>query len=197
VSDNDFSWAELLAVERTLRSKLTGPSLPARDWQDWWRVVERIWFMYAEMTRDGITPQPPPTALAVDMGLFAGYLGVGTLPGPIADALQKGRHQPGPRERRDIDTAVAYHRAATVGLQTEAGTIQIVDKQPATTISKEYRVDKSTVHGWCRRARFTVHDLGNLTAERLIKEMQLAARRYRESGRSSAAILHRAQRGRK
>jgi hypothetical protein len=188
---DNLTWLELLSAERALRTKLTGPSLPSRDWQDWWRVVERVWLTYADLTKRGITPHPPPTALAADMGLFAGYLGVGKLPGPIADAAQRGRHQPGPRERRDIDTAVAYHKAADDGLQTTGGVINISDKHPTKTISSEYRVDPSTVRSWCRRASFTAQDMGNITPQELIREMKAAAHRYRQSGRSSAAVIAR------
>jgi hypothetical protein len=119
--------------------------------------------------------QLPPDLAAMLTGLF-GYLAVGQIPRPIADAAAgSGRRGIGPTERKDIQTAVDYVEAAKRG--------NILDRSPVKTICEHYGVGRSTVQGWKRS-----FNAAPQSSDTLRNRMIEAGKGYQAAGRSHSAI---------
>ena len=152
--------------------KSTAPRL-AREFFGAWARLMKFYHPLPSGTDDPVGL--PPDLAAMLHGLF-GYLGVGHIPDPILDAAKgAGRRSIGPVERRDIETAVAYVRAAKRG--------EIDDKSPVQTICVQYEVGRSTVQGWLRS-----FDERSIQTQLLPRRMKESAHRYRIAGRSHSAI---------
>jgi hypothetical protein len=132
-----------------------------------------------------------PTHILSTLAGFSGYLATGKIPAPIKDAALEGNARPGPSERRDIGLAVAYHRAATVGIEHNSETIKIADKTPVKTIMSAFGVSRTTVQGWNARERPAFLGVNPVTSCVLIGLMQNAGMRYQTAGRSKNAIKRR------
>lgn len=208
-----IKWLETLSHEQAIRRKLewqaaNGPYPAAgeiSDWEpqfgitpskeqlrEWWSAVEAVWREYSRQTAAGFTLNPPPAELAGIMGNLAGYLAVGQLPDPISEATRsEGRTAPGPDERRDIGIAVAYHRAATEGLLHNGKVVRVEDRTHTKTICGLYDVRDSTVRSWMQKHQPAFLGINDITPSLLKARLVQAAKRYRNGGRSKAAIEQR------
>ena len=175
---------------RPSKSKSIRPS--KEKLQAWWEAAAKVWQEYPRMIARGITLEQPPTDLAGVMALMCGYLAVGKLPDPIAEAIGEGRTQIGPTEQRDIGLAVAYHQATKPsGLTHNNKQIFVVDKTPSKTISAKYAVKPGTVRGWTRKYKPTFLGVNDVDAALLNYLMEEAGKRYAAAGRSHTAIRKR------
>jgi hypothetical protein len=132
-----------------------------------------------------------PVQILSTLAGLSDYLAAGKIPTPIKDAAHEGNARPGPSERRDIGLAVAYHRAATVGVEHNSETIKIADKTPVKTIMSAFGVSRTTVQGWNARERPAFLGVNPVTGEVLVGLMQNAGTRYQTAGRSKNAIKRR------
>ncbi len=208
----DQRWNHLLFEEYRIRELIAwqrhnGPLLEAhetRDWkttvgidptreqlQSWWRAVENIWREYARQIAAGLNPTPPPADLAYVMAELCGLLGVGKMPEPIRDAISEGRTEVGPRERRDIGIAIAYHKAAKGGIIHNGQTITVSDASPTKTISEHFNVKANTVRSWVRKYQPAFLGVNGIDEALLLSMMKTAGKNYSTKGRSFSAIAKR------
>jgi hypothetical protein len=199
-------WRQLLSQESELRTELARLSQVAEDasthdhkyrkqtLQTWWGSIEAILIFYRSALARGEIVLPPPLDVLSALELFAGYLAVGNMPVPIYDAASKGRHSPGPTERKHLEIAVAYLHAANGGFEHRGGLIRIVDKTPVKTVADAFGVHRNTPKDWEKRVSPSVpYDLLD-GGDSLLFRMKEAGEIYRIHGRSLGAIRARATR---
>lgn len=153
-------------------------------------ALERLLKLYAapENWRGDTPLNHLPPDIILNLSRLCGYLAVGKIPEPMADCQGAGQSKPGPTERRDIEIAVAYIRAAKAGI--------FQDRAPTQSVAAAYDVKRRTVQDWS--ASMPEIDAASVASghpELLPSLMRQAARRYRHAGRSFSAIGRRAKGG--
>jgi hypothetical protein len=201
MEDRQLVWRQLLAHERSCRkavADLSPDSIPTSEQkaalQQWWASIEGVLRAHIEALAQGFSLRPDPLEVLTIMKGMAGYIAVGKIPDPIADAAAEGRTSAGPTERRDIGFAVAYLIAAKKdggGFEHQGEKIKIHDKFPVKTVSNAFGVHRATVYGWGKTITPENLGLNRLDATSLTGLMVMAGERYRAAGRSSEAILTR------
>lgn len=197
-ADEGVLWRGLLdaelrqrdAISRTVVMKPPSPAF-REGLRRWWGAAEAVLAAYTQALSDGRTLTPPPLDVLFAMKSYAGYLAVGKIPGPIADAAKEGRCSPGPAERRDVGFVVLYITAATTGYDNFGERITLVDETPIKTVGAAFGVSARTVHDW--KKTFEPSSPGNHRADGnlLLALMIKAGKRYKAGGRSSQAIAAR------
>jgi hypothetical protein len=197
-TDEDaLRWLGLCASERDLRQKLnTCGDSKSPEFREtlraWWGAIEALLeFHEREIARVDLARRNLPIQVLATLRYFAGYLAVGQIPGLIADVATEGRRRVGPSERRDIGFAVAYHRAATGGVEHEDERIVIADKSPVKTIMEAFGASRTTVQGWIGKIQPTFLGVNPINDEVLTALMKEAGERYKNAGRSHGAIISR------
>lgn len=197
-----WHWQQLLSKELALREALSGLGPEATSTEEfkdtlrqWWASIEAALDFYVRALTEGKTLSSHPLAILSSMKGFAGYLAVGKIPAPIANAASEGRRSPGPTEKRDIGLAVAYMLAASKGgIEHWGERIIIADKAPVKTVMDAFGVKRTTAQGW--KKTFDPSFLGSnpINGEILKHLMTKAGDRYKASGRSASAIARRGRR---
>jgi hypothetical protein len=195
---DDGLWRQFSVRELELRRKLnllvSDPpnSEFCETLREWWSSVRDILVFQARDVAEFEAPRwSMPAHILSTLAGFSGYLAVGKIPDPIKYAAAEGNAAPGPSERRDIGLAVAYHRAATVGIEHNDQIIKVADRTPVKTIMSAFGVGRTTVQRWNAQERPAFLGVNPVTGEVLTSLMQNAGARYQKAGRSKNAIEQR------
>lgn len=139
-------WLAAIEAERKARAAIVeigedGPRPEQRAAaRAWWGHVEQVLSAYVRQATGGNTLSPVPTELLSVLSTTAGYLAVGTTPLVIEVVTAPGRAEIGPTEKRHIEYAAAYIKAAILG--------KIDDPKYNKTIRILYGVAATTVRRW-------------------------------------------------
>lgn len=146
----------------------------------YWSSISALFALYSspQNWRNGDPIRIIPPGTIGRLGELAGFFAAGVIPDRIRHVAKPGRTLPTPPELRDLSFAVAYVVAAKAK--------KIQDPTPVKTVSDNYGVNRRTVQGWV--ATVTPIDID---PAKLLERMQNAGERYKEQGRSQAAIKRR------
>ena len=124
-----------------------------------------------------------PAVLAQTVSGLARYLAFGKIPEPIAHCALRGAVV-GPSELRDLRGAAIYIDSVKRKV--------ITDATPIKTVADLYGCRRTTVQTWSKKYRHTITDDERAIAPHLIKkQMEDAASRYSEAGRSRVSVARR------
>ena len=196
MSKGSEEWKVALIEEEDARlkalQKLEAGSLDAgHEWRAWWAAVENVLRLYERVVHGYEHFTPPPKEIITILKGLAGYLAVGSIPGPILAARKEGSHEPGPTERFDIAIAVLYVAAAKEGIKRGTKIIRVDDASPIKTVSIAYGIDKRTIQKWTNKYGVELVIPDPFDSEKLADWMRAAGRRYQQAGRSKRAIERR------
>jgi hypothetical protein len=161
--------------------------------QEWWKAVANVWREYPRQIANGNSPTPPPADLAYIMAGLCFDLAVGKMPEPMSEAISEGRTSPSFHEHRDIGLAVAYHKAAKIGIVHNGYQIKVQDATPTKTISQNFGVASSTVRKWIGKNQAAFLGVNDILPETLVHLMEQAGETYTKAGRSHSAIAKRSK----
>ncbi len=150
----------------------------------YFRSLEQLFSLYSSPQKNWFGDVPLkhlPADITLIVSKLFGTLAVGNIPDPIADCAKKGRTKPGPSERRDVEIAVAYVKAAKSGM--------LNDRAPIANVAASYDVHRRTVQGWqASHPDIDPVAVAHGHPEFLERLMKGAGKRYRHAGRSRSAI---------
>jgi hypothetical protein len=160
--------------------------------RDWWAACGDVLHKLAVAIGRKAQIDALPADLFLTISGLAKYLAAGDIPASVLNVAGKGRSAAGPTEANDIAIAVAYIKASRGELFHEGQRIHVKNRAPVKTVCERYGVDASTVRRWQRSCPEAWLGIGPMSVELLYKRMDAAGARYKQAGRSAAAIRHRA-----
>jgi hypothetical protein len=189
----ELACQNLFAIQGASPDDRRGPN------REFWGAVALVLYCYNHPANwptgyndDAMSDHPRfaiPVTLAHILAEQAAYLQVGTVNDLFKDVRSEhGTSASGPLEGRDKAVAVAYVRAAQDGL--------IKDDDPKKSVHEAFRIGKSTLDNWISAKPRIMADMFGPpeTLERLFQE---SAARYRDKGRSAAALTDRSSKKRR
>ncbi|MBU6371404.1 MAG: hypothetical protein KJS97_01650 [Alphaproteobacteria bacterium] len=153
--------------------------------EDLAREARRKWWLCAAgllIHHDDNPSRPPPSGLMSDLIRISVELANGILPPlVVSQPLAKGRRAEPMHLYGAKSSAVAYVRAALAGI--------VDDPDPVGTVCERFKIsERRTVQRWTKNARYTKTDLGAITAEQFVSDLNVAAEVYPTVGASHEAI---------
>lgn len=183
---------ERKAFQVLMDGKQTG-GLQAREHRKWFACLSDVLqFLYTDIEFAIDRKNPYLTVIYAIMHHMCLDLSKGYTPPLMAGTMGRGRKNMSAAEMLYVETAIEYLQAATTGIEYINGIGQVEDPQPVRTVAQSYGVSERTVRDWMklvRRPRY--HSVKRPSADDYRLWLESAAKRYREIGRSGAAIRRR------